>query len=153
MLNDDSVSLIILMFVLFQLYSLIGFMFTEDSSPAFALFKFVQVRWQKVSVYISVGSCTHTHMHECMHARMHTRMLTCTHTYTHTHMHAHTVTHSLSLRKSFTQRIAEGYEGRDCELRGQYPVCKKMLPASGRNFALSWTDKFPKGPIWQQGYW
>ena len=26
-----------------QLYSLIGFMFPEDSSPAFALFKFVQV--------------------------------------------------------------------------------------------------------------
>ena len=31
------------MFVIFQLYSLIGFMFPEDSSPAFALFKFVQV--------------------------------------------------------------------------------------------------------------
>ena len=28
---------------IFQLYSLIGFMFPEDSSPAFALFKFVQV--------------------------------------------------------------------------------------------------------------
>lgn len=27
----------------FQLYSILGFMFPEDSSPAFALFKFVQV--------------------------------------------------------------------------------------------------------------
>lgn len=28
---------------IFQLYSILGFMFPEDSSPAFALFKFVQV--------------------------------------------------------------------------------------------------------------
>lgn len=27
-----------------QIYSLVGFMFPEDSSPAFAIFKFIQVK-------------------------------------------------------------------------------------------------------------
>ena len=35
--------ILIFSFVLFQLYSILGYMFPEDSSPAFALFKFVQV--------------------------------------------------------------------------------------------------------------
>ena len=46
--NVESVSPTVFAFVLFQLYSLIGFMFTEDSSSAFALFKFVQVRTKMV---------------------------------------------------------------------------------------------------------
>ena len=45
-----------------------------------------------------------------------------------TRMTEHAHTHSLSQR--IKQRIAYSYEGHGgCELRGHYPLCKKMLPA------------------------
>ena len=47
---------IVCIYFILQLYSLIGFMFPEDSSPAFALFKFVQVTILLILLnYFSLG--------------------------------------------------------------------------------------------------
>ena len=54
--------------------------------------------------------------------------------------------HSPSLRKRIVQHVDDGYEGYvDCELRGHYQVCKKMLPTPGRNSVLSRNEELHWG--------